>query len=92
MINATVQAASAALFTISAYAILSPRIRDGVLGKLCWSFLALACAAIFIGRHPLDVARLNAAGMVGVAGLLFVREAILYAYFKWRKPHASNSG
>jgi hypothetical protein len=92
MATITLQVAATVLFVTALFAILSRRVNDGILGKLCWSFMALSAVSILLAANPFDQLDRNAVAMALVTSVLVVREAVLITIFLWRKHNAANNG
>jgi len=65
-------AACAIVFTWSSYCVLSPRVHDGLIGKLLFSTAAVAAAAQLMGA-----AHYTAAVLAWALALLCVRQCFL---------------
>lgn len=92
MENIALQVAGAVLFVIATFAILSRRVNDGILGKLCWAFLSLSGISIALSSNPIEEARRNVIAMVAAVLLVVIREMVLIIVFKRGKKNAANIG
>lgn len=86
----TLQIAAALLFVIAVFAILSRRINDGILGKLCWSFLALSGFSILFANNPFAECSRNVIAIVLVIAVLVVREVGLKIISTLRSHNGTN--
>lgn len=86
MMQVIYQAVYAAIFLWAVWCICSRKVNDGVIGRVCYSAIALAAFAAFFAKQPITIERSNQLLLIAFA-LTGVRHFFMKWVNSYRKPH-----